>query len=201
MTDRVAFVGDIHGNLDALLGISATLDSERIGARVFLGDYINRGPASREVVEVLMSMAADPDVVVLRGNHEDVLLSALESGDVASLLRVGGALTIRSYVGGNVAPDVATALREAVPQSHVDFMREMPTVAAGHDWIASHERIRASGKYAISAHVDVGVVPVIRSQGARIDTGCDGSGGRLTAFIWPSRTYFQVGADGVAIIG
>ena len=80
---------DIHGRLDALLNL---LDQVPKGARlVFLGDYIDRGSQSAEVVSLVRSLQLD-GAVCLRGNHEDMM-----AGNEAMWLANGGAATVVSY--------------------------------------------------------------------------------------------------------
>lgn len=191
----MAFVGDVHGMIGAVRGAMAALDALGVGRVVFLGDYVNKGRAGAEVIEYLLELRTVREITALRGNHEDALLEAVETGDVAHLLRLGGAPTIRSYVGGNVGPDVGANLREAMPEEHLELLRGMPVRALGADWVASHEPVPPTDRYAISAHRQVGPLPQVGARGAAIDTGC-GSGGVLTALLWPSRAYLQVDGEG-----
>lgn len=83
MAGRTFAIGDIHGELDhlrALLGRMPTLTPE--DTVVFLGDYIDRGPASEEVVRVVRRLHQDcgAKVVCLRGNHEDAWLRVIDRG-------------------------------------------------------------------------------------------------------------------------
>lgn len=95
-------IGDIHGRLDrmqALLGRLLTLDA---AARlVFLGDYIDRGPDSRRVVDALLALRAErPDTVFLLGNHEAALLRYAAScapEDLRLLRAMGFEATLDSY--------------------------------------------------------------------------------------------------------
>ncbi|QTE30069.1 metallophosphoesterase [Pengzhenrongella sicca] len=201
MSLETVFVGDIHGNVEALEGLIDELD--KVGAEriIFLGDFVNKGPASREVVELLLTLTSRPSVDFLRGNHEVALLHALETSDIAGLLRMGGAPTIRSYLGGNVGADVAAGLRQAVPRAHVEFLRSMAEEFVGDGWIASHEPRPDSNLFAVSAHIFTGLTPEIGPKSAHIDTGCGSTGGRLTAFFWPSRTFLQVSSTGEVLPG
>lgn len=85
-----AFVGDIHGNIAALRGILELLDQiDGIDRIVFLGDYINKGKNSVAVVQTLLEKSTGERITVLRGNHETEMLKALETGDLASFLKMG----------------------------------------------------------------------------------------------------------------
>jgi len=115
---RVYAVGDIHGRADLLqrlLGLIAD-DNRRAAPAlvtiVYLGDYIDRGPASREVVDMVMSPHKGADRVVwLRGNHEDALLAYVDDHQRGRLwLDYGGMATMHSY-GVRISPGVAAQER------------------------------------------------------------------------------------------
>ena len=96
-------IGDIHGclkKLRRLLRACEAYAGERPARYVFLGDYLDRGPHSRGVIEVLMRrQAAQPDAVVcLKGNHEQLAIMAHESDRAMPLwLQNSAAATQRSY--------------------------------------------------------------------------------------------------------
>src|SRR5918995_3799986 len=103
---RVYAIGDIHGRLDllddALSRIEADIDSRGPAQNiiVFLGDLIDRGPSSAEVVERLRTYRRDSvRTVFIGGNHEEVLLRLLrgESQYLGNWLKFGGAECARSY--------------------------------------------------------------------------------------------------------
>src|SRR5438445_2289517 len=103
---RAYVVGDIHGRLDLLDRLLGEIRREiaelppRKTLLVFLGDLIDRGPASAQVIERLRNYRADGvRTVFLLGNHEEVLLRILD-GDtslIQSWLRFGGAQCLQSY--------------------------------------------------------------------------------------------------------
>jgi calcineurin-like phosphoesterase family protein len=117
-------IGDIHGcpdELEVLLSALAPTSGDTV---VFLGDYVDRGPASRLVVDRLLRL---PDQgfasVFLRGNHEDMLLAYLgvsgRHGDV--YLENGGGATLASY---GIPPGTPRpAVRRLFPDAHIDFFR------------------------------------------------------------------------------
>ncbi|MDF2918470.1 MAG: diadenosine tetraphosphatase [Microbacterium sp.] len=198
---EIAFVGDVHGSLNALEGILDALRSRSIERIVFLGDYVNKGIDSRAVLERLITESANGLVTLLRGNHEAAFLEALDSRDLRIFLKMGGAATVRSYVGGHVGPDAIGALLNAVPAVHIDALRAMPIRFATRTVVAQHEplgraRLLNIGRFAVTAHRPVGITPRIGRLSAEIDTGCSDEGGRLTSFMWPSRECIQIGADG-----
>lgn len=197
MTDQIAFVGDVHGNLRALNGMLTLLDQYRLRRVVFLGDYINKGPDSAAVLEFLLDRTMKESFTLLRGNHETALLNAIDENDLAAFLKIGGAATIRSYVAGQVGADVLCEFRAIFPTRHLELIRSMPDRFETSELIASHQPlVRTDDRFAISAHVPVGERPVLRPKSASIDTGCGVKSGRLTALLWPSMTVAQVEADG-----
>ena len=200
----LAFVGDVHGSVDALDGILDSLRAEAVGHLVFLGDYVNKGMGSRSVLDRLIPMMLDGSATLLRGNHESELVRAVDTQDLRVFLKMGGAATVRSYADGNVGPDVLHDFLRAVPATHLDAIRQMPRRFHASGIIAQHEPLgamvhRMLGKFAVTAHRPVGTVPTIRSRSAEIDTGCGDEGGRLTAFLWPSREYVQVDTAGARL--
>jgi len=137
---RTFVIGDIHGDLPALERIFERLPpAERGDTMVFLGDYIDRGPSSAQVVEFVRRLAKDGParVVALRGNHEDAWLRVIETGWVEFVRPPGnGCLAaMRSYTGGPLAgpgsepgPDEVRALQSGsfFPAEVVAWMRTLP---------------------------------------------------------------------------
>jgi serine/threonine protein phosphatase 1 len=202
VTDHFAFIGDIHGNLSALRGIYNTLKSRGQPHLLFLGDYINKGSQSSQVIEELLGYTREGHATLLAGNHEIAMLDALKSGDLTPFLRMGGAMTIRSYVGGSVGPLVADEFRANVPASHLVALQNMAESFESSDFLAQHSpRTEATTKFQISAHVPVGKLPQISDRSASLDTGCGGDeSGRLTALLWPSLDYVQVNSRGIIVV-
>jgi serine/threonine protein phosphatase 1 len=195
---ETAFIGDVHGEVHALEDLLRIVlpKSRRL---VLLGDLVNRGPASKGVLDLLVQLrdCGAIDVVLLAGNHDEAFADVLkDSARENEFLRMGGAATIQSYV---MPPyrDVFAQLRDAVPASHVSLLEsqriqwESDQVVARHRWTGNSG---SSGRYVIAGHsVQVGRVPHIDDGKALIDTGCGTiRGGRLTAFYWPSRSWDQV---------
>lgn len=104
MTRRTFAIGDIHGDIDALLDLMGRLPSlTGSDTLVFLGDYVDRGPRSAEVVSYVRELAFDTPakVVALRGNHEDGWLRVVDRGWPEFILPAanGCRATLRSYLG------------------------------------------------------------------------------------------------------
>lgn len=199
MSTEFAFVGDVHGNLKALLGIWDALTQRRVEHVVFLGDYINKGAQSAGVIQALMSYSDSGHATLLAGNHETALLDAIDREDLSDFLKIGGAATIRSYVMGSVGPNVLEDFLISFPPAHLETLRRMPSSFETADLIAQHVAPNATVKFRISAHVPVGDVPRIGKRSAQLDTGCGAASGLLTAFLWPDLDYLQVDDDGVAV--
>lgn len=199
-TPELAFVGDVHGNLRALGGLWDALVRLKVPHTVFLGDYINKGPYSADVMQELVSHAEAGQATLLAGNHEVALLDALDREDLSAFLKMGGATTIRSYLSAPVGPDVLSEFRAKFPSRHLDALRLMPLVYETDKVVAQHITSRSSTlKFRISAHVPVGDRPRIKRRSAHLDTGCGTDPGRLTALLWPRLNYVQVDANGVVV--
>jgi len=133
-------IGDVHGEADKLRQLHAAI-LDRIAFEghaakiVHLGDYVDRGPDSRGVVDAVMAIEArfnrDPaiEVVSLMGNHEQMMLDAYDAAsaeDAGLWWAQGGAETADSYAGGVGKGDAGW--RETVPKEHVSWMRRLPGV-------------------------------------------------------------------------
>jgi serine/threonine protein phosphatase 1 len=154
---RCYAVGDIHGELSMALALVEQIseDHKRRGDiaethLIFLGDFIDRGPQSRETVEWLASYP--PTFATshfLRGNHEDAFLAVLD-GDESDLIgwrKFGGRETLASYGIGDKAvamggPFFRGELREKVPESHILFLRSLKDYVQLGDYLFVHAGIR-----------------------------------------------------------
>ncbi len=101
MTERRFFVvGDIHGSYEKLKAILAHLDWSPGGGDqlIFLGDYIDRGPQSYEVVQTVAELAdRHPEVIALKGNHESMFLDFITGQGETQLFANGLSATVRDY--------------------------------------------------------------------------------------------------------
>lgn len=200
MSSETAFIGDVHGNLVALRALWDALVARGGPHVVLLGDYINKGPRSADVLNELVAHSRTGRATLLAGNHEQALVDALDTNDLGAFLKMGGAMTIRSYVGGNVGPDVLRDFRDKIPSEHLDALRSMAKTYETSDLIAQHiSPPWSTSKFRISAHVPVGRFPRIGRHSAQLDTGCGADSGRLTALLWPSLDYIQVDARGATL--
>src|SRR5690349_17169093 len=98
MTDRIIAIADIHGCAKALASLIEAVEPTEQDTLVFLGDDIDRGPDSRGVVEQVVALAGRCCVVPLLGNHEEMVLAALEGqSELDYWLKFGGMEALASY--------------------------------------------------------------------------------------------------------
>ena len=129
-------IGDIHGCAATLNVLLDALELEPDDHIVFVGDYIDRGPDSKGVIDRLMELEQDYECTFLRGNHESLLLGYLNSG-AFNLWRInGGIATLQSYVE-NGLPDIN------IPDDHADFVRETKMYYETDDFFFVHAGLRA----------------------------------------------------------
>ncbi len=158
---RLYAIGDVHGRLDLLEAMHRRIESElewkptRDWRVIHLGDYVDRGPDSRGVIDFLVeARKRDPRHLMLAGNHDIGFLDFLKVPDPEGLfMRYGGVQTAESY-GVSLTMDASwfgkaetlkrghAALVEAVPQAHVDFLRSLPFSMAFGDFFFCHAGIR-----------------------------------------------------------
>lgn len=119
-------IGDIHGRLkllDQLIeNVPWNVERDNI---VFLGDLIDRGSESPGVVARVMSLAkANPNTIVLRGNHEQMLLDCLDYGDLQWLIPENGGLATLTSYGFNLI-ELQDVSDIKIPDEHVEFFRSL----------------------------------------------------------------------------
>src|SRR5699024_4744817 len=100
------------------------LDSYHDRLFVFIGDYIDRGPASKEVVDLLIDFQKEANCIFLRGNHEQMMLDALSGGDKNLWLMNGGRTTINSYRHGDERFELPEAHRQFYESTKLYFDTE-----------------------------------------------------------------------------
>ncbi|MGB8414403.1 MAG: metallophosphoesterase family protein [Candidatus Binatus sp.] len=141
---RLFAIGDIHGcpdELDAILKSIAPAAGDTV---VFVGDYVDRGPSAREVIELALELErGDAECVFLKGNHEDMMLSFLGMpGNYGeSFLFNGGIATLDSY--GVHEEDLEDAFAR-MPAAHLDFMSRLATSYLRPPYLFVHAGIEPS---------------------------------------------------------
>lgn len=114
-------IGDIHGYSQVLRDLLDFVDLAADDVLVTLGDYVDRGPGSNEVLDLLIQLNQTGQLVPIRGNHDQMMLSAREGRDFLEEWRMcGGQSTLESYG----KPGQVLSL-DAVPQEHWNFLENV----------------------------------------------------------------------------
>jgi serine/threonine protein phosphatase 1 len=166
---RIYAVGDIHGRADLLTETLARIDedlSERpiaASTEIFLGDYIDRGPQSRQVIDLLIARRRARDVVLLKGNHEAYALQFLKEPNLLPEWKdVGGTNTLLSYgvtparsADPGLAYETAKALHRAMPAGHRNFLRGLALSFSCGDFFFVHAGVRPGIPLRMQAQQDL----------------------------------------------
>jgi len=163
-------IGDVHGYPGVLRSlvdeiardVSRTRPAER-PLLIFIGDYVDRGPDSRAVIEAVIALQADPrfEVVALKGNHEDALLRVLDDRAFGpSWCANWGQATLRSYgveppASEVDAEDARQALARAFPSAHRRFLEDLPVSLTVGDYLFVHAGVRPGVPLAEQAERDL----------------------------------------------
>ncbi len=138
MSADIYAIGDIHGHLESLERlmekIKPDLEKDQL---VFMGDYIDRGPNSKGVVDYILrlkNLAPPENVVCLKGNHEAMFLNFLQGKDIELFLFNGGLSTIKEYWGR----DWEHRERLVLPPDHDKFYRELKLYYETPEYIFVH---------------------------------------------------------------
>jgi serine/threonine protein phosphatase 1 len=141
--NRVFVVGDVHGCVDELDVLLTSLALSPGDAVVFVGDYVDRGPASKEVLDLLIALRcrAEIQTTFLKGNHEDMLLSymGLAGRYGESYLHNGGVDTLVSYGLHPLTPGPEVAA--ALPDDHLEFLRGLDLIHTIGPFLVTHAGI------------------------------------------------------------
>lgn len=212
MPQRTIAIGDVHGCSQALAALLEAIAPTEHDTIVTLGDYVDRGPDSRGVIDQMLALRERVKLVPLIGNHERMMLDAIDLGGdrLQFWLACGGRETLESY--GRL---------KSVPAAHVEFLREL----APHYETAEHIFVHANYHYKFemdqqpefltlwehltsepSPHVSgktvfVGHTPQITGEVLDLghvvclDTAC-AMGGVLTAMDVNSRQLWHADAEG-----
>lgn len=152
---RVYCIGDIHGRLDLLEEIHRKIvadahDFNGEKTLIYLGDYIDRGDHSKQVIDLLINRPLPGfEHVFLLGNHEQTLLDFLEHPhEVAAWLTYGGRATLHSYgvaSHGSSREDLVRLrdeFQQRLPEAHLDFFQEMQLTHVVGTYCFVHAGIR-----------------------------------------------------------
>jgi serine/threonine protein phosphatase 1 len=155
---RIYAVGDVHGRADLLAALFDRIDDD-LQARpvaepleVFLGDYIDRGPSSRSVIDLLIARQSEHGLVLLKGNHEIYASEVLNDPSVLpEWIKIGAIPTLISYgvrppSNANPHPqllkETAMAFRRALPDSHYRFLQSLALSFACGGFFFTHAGVR-----------------------------------------------------------
>lgn len=209
----LAVVADVHGEAGAL---SAALDYYRDRRHVVLvGDYVNRGPNSADVLDILAEVVGRGEATALMGNHDYAFLSFIRSGELGPFARLGGLATLNSYVGAVANPH--EALLSAMPTSHVRLLEDLKLFYEEADLVVSHcgvpprrPQSRTLADLVLGSHSELfyegsstlpksvvcghyvqrGGLPFVADRFACVDTGCGTILGRPLAVLeLPEREF------------
>lgn len=136
-------IGDIHGCKKTLVRLLEKLELTPEDHVVFVGDYVDRGPDSFGVIEVLLEMEKEakegsgPSCTFLRGNHDQMMLDAIENQDdpeAQELWRInGGTQTLMSYQQEETVQ---------IPESHVEFLRRTDYLFETDEFVFVHAGLK-----------------------------------------------------------
>jgi serine/threonine protein phosphatase 1 len=156
MSGKTIAIGDIHGDLEHLLTLWSRLpDLTASDTVVFLGDYIDRGPDSKGVIEFLRTLheKTAAQVLTLMGNHEQMILNAYEKGEVEYLLPPtnGVMATYRSFTGEISGEDKdhlerMLDVRSWLPADVYQWMKNLPLWYEDERAIYVHAGLEGEGR-------------------------------------------------------
>jgi serine/threonine protein phosphatase 1 len=213
--NKIFAIGDIHGCLGKLEALMQNIDANpQNDTLIFIGDYIDRGKSSREVVDYIILLKSEyKKVVCLLGNHEYMLIRYLEGLDEDMYLENGGIATLHSY--GIRLSDDPEKRKAKIPREHREFFESLLPYYETRNYIFVHAGLKPGlplrqqtmsdllwirhefvdteddfGKMVVFGHTPLNY-PLIMPNKIGIDTGAI-YGGKLTCVELPSVKIHQV---------
>jgi len=140
MCPPIAVVGDVHGNAAGLSHLVNWLKLEWTGQVVFVGDYVNRGPDSRGVLDQLVEAREffGERLTLLMGNHDAALIDFLEGGPPLGFIQLGGLRTIRNYLGTDLLADPFDQFRRQFPIEHLEVIQSLELSFETEEVLVTH---------------------------------------------------------------
>ena len=210
---RLIAIGDIHGHSKYLNSILDSISPTKDDAFVFLGDFVDRGPDSKGVIDSIIELSQEFKVYSIAGNHEEMMLGAYAGGkeDINFWCKFGGKEALQSY--GIEHP-------KNLPYDHIEFIKNCSNYIESENHIFVHARCNpnlhpskndpfflrwqkinindpphVSGKKIICGHscqtkiLNLGHIICIDTGAGVLDIG------RLTALDVKSGTFWQFGVN------
>jgi serine/threonine protein phosphatase 1 len=213
--NKIFAIGDVHGCFDQLQALIKSIDiDQQSDTIIFIGDYIDRGSSSREVVDYVIELRAGfNNVVCLLGNHEQMFLRYLDGIDEVMYLINGGAATLLAY--GISRSEEPENRKGKIPEGHLQFFQSLLPYYETEDFVFVHAGLKPGlplneqtvhdllwvRKEFIYSHYDFGKLvvfghsplsyPLIMPNKIGIDTGAV-FGGKLTCLELPAMKIHQV---------
>lgn len=153
---RIYAVGDVHGRADLLDSLLSRIDAHIVAHPVvrpislFVGDYIDRGPASRDVLEHLINYSQGHEMIFLRGNHDIFIQEFLQNpATLRDWSKIGGLATLMSYglkpplnADAATQKELAEQLNSALPISHRNFLESLVSSFSCDGYFFAHAGVR-----------------------------------------------------------
>lgn len=132
-------IGDIHGCFEKLKILLGKIDIDfKTDRLIFLGDYIDRGPCSYEVVDYLLELKKQQEnIIFLKGNHEEMFENYLAGVDRFAYLSNGGRQTIDSYARHGYKPG-----KDLIPKEHMTFFKHLDLFHETDNYIFVHAGLK-----------------------------------------------------------
>ena len=209
--DKIFAIGDIHGCFNKLCNLMDKIDIDHEkDTLVFLGDYIDRGPDSFEVIEYLTGLKKKfQKIIFLKGNHEEMLENYLKGPDKLTYLNNGGQSTLESYIKHNLHHGDSI-----FPVKHLEFFKSLICYYQTEKYIFVHAGLKKKVKLEsqksddmlwirkgfINKNFDFGKTvvfghtpfqkPFVDAYKIGIDTGAV-YGNKLTCVVLPEITFYS----------
>jgi len=136
---KIFVVGDIHGCFDKLCALMDKIPLNNTRDQlIFIGDYIDRGPSSFDVVNYLIDFKKRvPGTIFIKGNHEDMLQNYLDGSDRFTYLLNGGQKTMDEYLNRSDNKEPFP-----IPSEHLEFFNSLQLYYQTDDYIFVHAGLR-----------------------------------------------------------